>query len=183
MAIGKNLGSVALLRTSLSMETIARRCGVSRPAASGWKNGKKCPSPEQRKKLQEFLGIDPDDWDKPADPETVTVAYPRALLGKREQVEADVTTHERRIHEILGECFSEIELRANMPIAEKIDCMNRAATALATLEKIERNKWEAWRKSPECKRFTEALRKGLQNHPKAAADVADALSELYTQVA
>lgn len=182
MKIAKSNAALTLSRCSLSQAQIGRRLNVSKTAVAGWQSGLKKPAPEKRKLLESFLGIPVGDWDVDANPEIVRIAYPQKNNSRAKEITGDLASHTQRLHALLRDCFEELEADAGMPVVDKVETIGRAATAVATLEKIEKNAWEAWRKSPECKRFTEALRTGLQGFPEAAASVMRALDMLHAEV-
>jgi transcriptional regulator with XRE-family HTH domain len=178
--IEKSVASVAMSRCSLSDATIARRIGVSQGAVNSWRNGNKRPTLERQKKIEEYLHIPCSAWLEKADPERVTVAYPRELVSdnnSRQKLDDSFESHEARVHAILGECFAQIEIE-DMPTAERVETLNRAASALLTLQKLERNKWQSWSRTPEAKQLVQALRKGLEGYPDAARSIAEELGKL-----
>jgi transcriptional regulator with XRE-family HTH domain len=183
-----NEGQRQLAALGKSLPEIARVCGVSKQAVSGWKQGKKVPGPAQRRALLTEYGIPVKAWDlrvgspskvttKTATPAPTPAVDPEASTDQRidrvAQLE-DLLNDIRTARKTKGLAAGELARLAGQEsqIVERIarlEDQRRATAALLEARIV--------RESPYWRKLRDALFTALKKHKSAAKDVLAVVTE------
>ena len=172
----RNYGAYLLDRTGVSEEEIAKKCGVSQPAAHFWKTGEKKPRAAMRLILREHFSINLEAWDE-AVPDPHTLGRGQSAVTAPIDGSDDV---EGMILELKGMARSFLgNLRGDTGATplEKAKVMSALAGTLSQLAKMTGD-YDLGRRlllTPQWKKLELRIVSALANHPVALAAVADAL--------
>lgn len=184
-----NEGQRQLTALGLTLNEVARVCGVSKQAVSGWKSGARVPDPVKRRAIETAYGIAVTAWDaKPGAARKVkkaaAVAPPKASGGRRRIETAPVD----RVAELVDLLASVREARrakniASQELARLAGAEGTLVDKIARLETMRRSEsalLEARivRDHPTWRRLREALVVALKPHPEAARSVLAAFDQL-----